>query len=62
MKKQMLFYLILSFSTSSSAEQKEVSFYKCKVENKTIYSDKYKGTTVLDGAKIVMKMLWWRVN
>jgi len=27
----------------------------------TIYSDKYKGTTVLDGAKIVLNMLWWRL-
>ena len=27
----------------------------------TIYSDKYKGTTVLDGIKIVVNMLWWKV-
>lgn len=27
---------------------------------KTIYSDKYKGTTVLDGIKIVLNMIWWR--
>ena len=26
----------------------------------TIYCDKYKGTTVVDGFKIVLKMLWWR--
>ncbi len=29
---------------------------------KTVYLDNYKGTTVLDGIKIVMKMLWWRIN
>ena len=33
-----------------------------EVPIQTIYSDKYKGTTVLDGAKIVLKMFWWRLN
>jgi glycosyltransferase involved in cell wall biosynthesis len=28
----------------------------------TVYQDKYKGTTIFDGVKIVMKMLWWKVN
>ncbi|MBI2142773.1 glycosyltransferase family 2 protein [Candidatus Woesearchaeota archaeon] len=28
---------------------------------KTIYADRYKGTTVFDGVNIVMKMLRWRV-
>ena len=28
----------------------------------TIYSDKYKGTTILDGFKIVFNMLWWRLT
>ena len=28
----------------------------------TIYSDKYKGTTVLDGIKIVVSLLWWRLR
>lgn len=27
----------------------------------TIYSDKYKGTTIIDGAKIVLNMIWWRL-
>ena len=27
----------------------------------TIYSDKYKGTTIIDGMKIVLNMLWWKV-
>lgn len=29
---------------------------------KTIYSDNYKGTTVIDGVKIVLNMLWWKVT
>ena len=28
---------------------------------KTIYADRYKGTTVFDGINIVMKMLWWKI-
>lgn len=28
----------------------------------TIYHDKYKGVTFLDGLKILSKMLWWRVS
>ena len=28
----------------------------------TIYSDKYKGTTVLDGIKIVLNMIWWKIT
>jgi len=27
----------------------------------TIYSDNYKGTTVIDGIRIVMNMIWWRI-
>lgn len=27
----------------------------------TIYSDNYKGTTVIDGIKIVLNMLWWKM-
>jgi glycosyltransferase involved in cell wall biosynthesis len=43
----------------------KVGRYKLKyteVPIQTIYSDNYKGTTVLDGAKIVLKMFWWRLN
>ena len=28
----------------------------------TIYSDKYKGTTVIDGIKIVLNMFWWKLS
>ncbi len=31
-----------------------------QVPIETIYSDKYKGTTVIDGMKIVINMLWWK--
>ncbi|MBI4452503.1 glycosyltransferase family 2 protein [Candidatus Woesearchaeota archaeon] len=27
----------------------------------TIYSDRYKGTTVIDGIKIVLNMIWWKL-
>ena len=27
----------------------------------TVYSDRYKGTTVIDGIKIVLNMVWWRL-
>ena len=28
----------------------------------TVYHNKYKGTTVLDGIRIVLKMIWWKVS
>jgi UDP-N-acetylglucosamine---dolichyl-phosphate N-acetylglucosaminyltransferase len=28
----------------------------------TIYSDRYKGTTILDGVKIVFNLFWWKLN
>ena len=33
-----------------------------EVPIKTIYGDKYKGTTVLDGIRIVTKLMMWRVS
>lgn len=33
-----------------------------EINIKTIYSDKYKGTTVMDGVKIVLNMVWWRLT
>ena len=27
----------------------------------TIYSDRYKGTTIIDGIKIVLNMFWWKL-
>jgi glycosyltransferase involved in cell wall biosynthesis len=33
-----------------------------EVPIKTVYTNKYKGTTVIDGVKIVLKMFWWKVT
>jgi len=33
-----------------------------EVPIQTIYNDKYKGTTIIDGFKIVLKMFWWRLS
>jgi peptide methionine sulfoxide reductase MsrB len=27
----------------------------------TIYADKYKGTTIIDGVKVVLNMVWWKI-
>lgn len=29
---------------------------------RTIYSDRYKGTTIVDGVKIVLNMVWWKLS
>ena len=42
-----------------------VGRYKLKYREifiKTVYADKYKGTTVLDGVKIVLNMLRWKIT
>jgi glycosyltransferase involved in cell wall biosynthesis len=33
-----------------------------EVPIKTIYTDKYKGTTIMDGIKIVCNLFWWRLS
>ena len=38
----------------------KLSYAEIPIE--TIYSDKYKGTTVLDGIKIVFNLLLWKLN
>ncbi|MFH0867680.1 MAG: glycosyltransferase family 2 protein [Candidatus Woesearchaeota archaeon] len=38
----------------------KLSYTEIPIE--TIYSDKYKGTTVLDGVKIVFNLLLWKLN
>ncbi len=53
-------------SSSYSVESEMIALagknkLKCKeIFIKTIYSDKYKGTTIFDGIKIVFSMIWWR--
>ena len=34
----------------------------CEIPIDTIYSDKYKGTTILDGIKIVFNLFLWKLN
>jgi len=34
----------------------------CEIPIDTIYSDRYKGTTILDGIKIVFNLLLWKLN
>jgi len=55
-------------STSYSVESEMVANtgkkrlkYK-EIPIRTIYSDKYKGTTVVDGVKIVLNMVWWKLS
>ncbi|HLG25061.1 MAG TPA: glycosyltransferase family 2 protein [Candidatus Nanoarchaeia archaeon] len=33
-----------------------------QVPIKTLYSDNYKGTTILDGIKIFWNMVWWKIS
>ena len=36
---------------------------KCsQIPIETIYSDKYKGTSVIDGVRIVLNMVWWKLS
>jgi len=32
-----------------------------KINIETLYPDRYKGTTVLDGIKIVLNLIWWKL-
>ena len=43
----------------SKAGKQRLKYVQIPIE--TIYSDRYKGTTVIDGVKIVLDMLWWRL-
>ncbi len=38
----------------------KLSFMQIPIE--TVYNDRYKGTTPLDGMNIAMRMLWWKLN
>ena len=38
----------------------KLSYAEVPIE--TIYSDKYKGTTILDGIKIIFNLLIWKLN
>jgi hypothetical protein len=44
----------------ANARRSGLKYKELKI--KTIYSDKYKGTTVIDGVKIVLNMIWWKIS
>jgi len=43
----------------SRAGKQKLKYVQIPIE--TIYSDRYKGTTIIDGMKIVLNMLWWKL-
>ena len=43
----------------SRAGKQRLKYVQIPIE--TVYSDRYKGTTVVDGIKIVFNMLWWKL-
>jgi glycosyltransferase involved in cell wall biosynthesis len=38
----------------------KLSFGEVPIE--TVYADRYKGTTIIDGIKIVLNLMWWRIK
>jgi hypothetical protein len=50
-------YSMESEMISRTGKQK-LKYVQIPIE--TIYSDRYKGTTVIDGIKIVLNMFWWK--
>jgi UDP-N-acetylglucosamine---dolichyl-phosphate N-acetylglucosaminyltransferase len=44
----------------ANAGKHKLKYSELKI--KTIYADRYKGTTVLDGVKIVLRMISWRLR
>ena len=43
----------------SKAGKQRLKYVQIPIQ--TIYSDKYKGTTIIDGIKIVLNMFWWKL-
>ena len=43
----------------SRAGKQRLKYVQIPIE--TIYSDRYKGTTIIDGIKIVLNMIWWKL-
>ncbi len=44
----------------ANAGKHKLSYVQVPID--TIYSDSYKGTTVIDGIRIVLNMIWWRLT
>ena len=43
----------------SRAGKQKLKYVQIPIQ--TIYADKYKGTTIIDGIKIVLNMVWWKL-
>ena len=43
----------------SKAGKQRLKYVQIPIE--TVYSDRYKGTTIIDGIKIVLSMIWWKL-
>ena len=43
----------------SRAGKQNLKYVQVPIE--TIYSDNYKGTTIIDGVKIIFNMIWWKI-
>ena len=50
-----------SLESEMIANLRKASLSYKEIPIKTIYSDKYKGTTIVDGVRIVLNMIWWRL-
>jgi glycosyltransferase involved in cell wall biosynthesis len=44
----------------ANASKHDLKYREITIEN--IYPEKYKGTTIFDGVKIVFSMIWWKIN
>ena len=43
----------------SRAGKQKLKYVQIPIQ--TRYADKYKGTTIIDGIKIVLNMVWWKL-
>jgi len=50
------------YSVESEMIAKAKGLKYATVSITTIYADKYKGTTIIDGIKIGLNMIWWKVK
>ena len=51
-----------SMESEMIANMRRANLTYKEIPIKTIYTDRFKGTTVIDGIKIVMNMVWWRLT
>ena len=51
-----------SMESEMIAKIGKYNLHYAEIPIETIYSDKYKGTTILDGIKIVFNLFLWKLN